>query len=97
MILFLFSAFPRQWLHDIFAGHVDRISRVIDDRNDHITIAGFSCDCNSVVVSSPFISYQQCMLSPVVREYSSFITQISTPVIAATSLSYSLRGPPFLG
>jgi hypothetical protein len=54
LCLFTFSVTPKQWLHNIFADHKDFYSNATGDHLQ-FTKSGFRCDCDNLVVNTPFI------------------------------------------
>ena len=54
LCLFTFSVTPKQWLHNIFADHKDFYSNAAGNHLQ-FTKSGFRCDCENLVVNTPFI------------------------------------------
>jgi len=93
LCIFLFSITPKQWLHDIVTHHKD--SRTVSfDGKQSLSIAGFHCDCDNLVVQAPFINYDLA----VEINTPEFIVQHQSIVVSNFISTYhffsSLRGPP---
>ncbi len=95
LLLFTFSITPRKDLHDFLANHRDTPVKAGFPGTTRLNAAGFHCNCETLVVESPFIdeihSYElrgpgSWSCSPAVAINSMY----STPVLSAC-----LRGPPF--
>jgi len=54
LLLFSFSITPKNYLHDWAASHVD-VPAYHPGNEIAFSQAGFSCDCQDLVVSAPFI------------------------------------------
>lgn len=54
LLLFSFSITPKNYLHDWAASHVDVYAYHTGDETA-FNLAGFNCDCQDLVVSTPFI------------------------------------------
>jgi hypothetical protein len=87
---------PKRFFHDVFAGHTDDIFKKADNRYVHINKAGFNCDCNSIVVTSPFTEHHIEDLSFLTSEYKTLILLFSIEVFSQTHSFFALRGPPCL-
>ena len=94
LLVFTFSATPKKYLHDLVADHTDLPAAQLDQQTKVIVKAGFNCQCEDLVVSTPFIE-------------AAFSTEISLPklhmeaaaascreVNLTTQYAKDLRGPP---
>lgn len=54
LLLFTLSITPKKYLHDCIADHIDYCSINLTD-DPTVSQADFDCDCEDIVVSSPFI------------------------------------------
>ena len=54
LLIFTLSITPKKYLHDCIADHNDFYSFNLT-KDPSVSKAGFDCDCEDVVVSSPFI------------------------------------------
>ena len=55
LVIFTFSIMSKQVVHDLIADHVDfKIASSHDETS--VSQAGFNCDCDDLVVSSPYIN-----------------------------------------
>jgi len=93
LCIFTFSITPKKWLHDIVANHKDSYANSIDGKTIRTT-AGFHCNCDNLVVQSPFISYD----GPAEMNAPAFFVLHQTATISNLISSYhffsELRGPP---
>jgi hypothetical protein len=94
LCIFTFSVTPKQWLHDIIANHKDTNAYAVDGKII-LTRVGFHCNCENLVVQSPFISYD----GPAELNAPAFLVLHQTATISNLISSYhffsELRGPPF--
>lgn len=96
LCIFVFSITPKQWLHDIITNHHDSRSPVSTDDRQSISISGFHCKCDNLVVQSPFIIYEGPEAINLPEVFVLHQTEISGNFISAYHLFSSLRGPPSL-
>ncbi|MFT3911575.1 MAG: hypothetical protein QM737_19275 [Ferruginibacter sp.] len=90
---FLLSITPKQVLHNVLANHKDAASKQLDARTIFHQ-AGFNCDCDNVVATSPFIEIAS---TPDVLKslyYTSHIIPSREFVSIVPFFSSDLRGPP---
>ena len=97
LMIFSLSITPKLYLHDLFARHSDILLSVPDDGKVHITQSGFSCDCNTLVSTSPFTDYAIEIDIKAPLDYSSFPCVFITPEYVSSHSFIELRGPPALG
>jgi hypothetical protein len=94
LCIFTFSITPKQWLHDVIANHKDSYAYSVDGRII-LTTAGFHCNCDNLVVQSPFIHYD----GPAELKAPAFFVLHQTAsinnLISAHHFFSELRGPPF--
>jgi len=94
LCIFTFSITPKQWLHDILANHKDSFANSVDGKII-LTTTGFHCNCENLVVQSPFISYD----GPAEVNAPAFFVLHQSATISNFISSYhffsELRGPPF--
>jgi hypothetical protein len=95
LLLFAFSLTPKKTLHDFFAHHKDIPLKYGDTKAEQLCQSGFTCNCENLVVESPFTA---TMVS----------IELQTPVIVGSTqyrmirstfrklppLYFELRGPP---
>ena len=94
LCIFVFSITPKQWLHDVITNHHDSRSPVSTDDKQSISISGFHCKCDNLVVQSPFINYEASEVInlpefPVLHQIA-----IASNFISSYHFFSSLRGPP---
>ena len=93
LLLFSLSIMSKQVLHDLIADHVDYVS-VFSNNETSINQAGFQCDCDDLVVSSPYVGsapvYQ--IFNDVFHDTRS--SSISPFLFSSQHTTKDLRGPP---
>jgi hypothetical protein len=93
LCLFSLSITPKQWLHNIFADHKDFYTHTVGDHLQ-FTKSGFHCDCDNLVVNTPFIHVDGPNESTGIQifpAYEAIINNASTP---GHDYFFHLRGPP---
>jgi len=97
LIIFTISISPKRYLHDIFANHNDTISLAVNDGKLQLSEAGYNCDCNNLVATSPFMDEAVNIVVICPTIYPAFFVAFSNP-LHSTSYSFTeLRGPPAVG
>lgn len=92
---FLLSITPKQVLHFMVANHKDSHASQPTGTAE-VGAAGFHCDCNSIVATSPFTEPFQSQLAVAVNAYHPYISLPSKEVLSLTYFYYRHRGPPAL-
>ena len=93
LCVFIFSITPKQWLHNVITDHKDSYAVSIDGKAI-LTTTGFHCNCDNLVVQSPFINYD---LSAELNVPEFFVQHRFTAISNLISTDHffsSLRGPP---
>lgn len=94
MALFAFAITPRIILHDAVAHHKDTPFATNDKQDAQLNKAGFNCNCESLVVESPFTSILEVESLQLLTMYAPL------PAVGKENLSFihrfysKLRGPP---
>ena len=94
MALFAFAITPRIILHDAVAHHKDTPFATNDKQDAQLNNAGFNCNCDNLVVESPFTGELEVQSLHVLTMY------LVLPVPRGENLSFirrfysKLRGPP---
>jgi hypothetical protein len=94
LTVFGFSTLPKKTVHDLFARHKDSNTLVNDSRNMQFSWAGFHCNCENLVVESPFIHNH---FDASISHLPSYVIRFVTPIISVQSQHLddrNLRGPP---
>jgi hypothetical protein len=94
LLVFGFSMLPKKAVHDLFARHKDRNLPIHDYQSRQFTWAGFNCNCDNLVVESPFIPNH---FYPVVSFFATSSFEHAEPLVRLKSLcdqDVNLRGPP---
>lgn len=93
LCIFIFSITPKQWLHDIVTKHKDSVFVSFDGKQS-LSRTGFHCDCDNLVLQSPFINYN---LNVEIRLPEIFVQRQLASISNIVSYYHffsSLRGPP---
>jgi hypothetical protein len=95
LVLFTFSITPKRFIHDVLAQHTD--SKVIcnnDISEKHFHESGIKCECDQLVVESPFLQTIVAFHSNITHCY--FITSqlFVQHYFSIHHTLVSLRGPP---
>lgn len=96
LVLFAFSITPKKTLHDLVADHKDTPVKTSDSKSPQFDVSGFRCNCDNLVVESPFLDQ-----GPKVEIFiSSFYLTLPVGMVnhlRVVHLYYTtLRGPPFI-
>ena len=93
MLLFTFSIMPKKYLHDLVANHEDFYSLHFGDKTT-VSQTGFNCQCEDLVVSTPFI---QTSFGLNISSLYVYKELASSPIIIFFLNTYTTkdsRGPP---
>ncbi|MFI5155713.1 MAG: hypothetical protein ACHQEM_05985 [Chitinophagales bacterium] len=94
LFVFGFSTLPKKTVHDLFARHKDSNSRVNDSKSMQFSWAGFHCNCENLVVESPFIHNH---FDAAIASLPSYPIQFAAPLVSLHAKhldDLNLRGPP---
>jgi hypothetical protein len=94
LILFAFSATPKLFLHGFLANHRDAPLQKTQSGRPLVGTAGFHCDCDNLVVESPFTGSRESVASPHVPVLVRELICNTSDLLAAASPLRSLRAPP---
>jgi hypothetical protein len=95
LCIFTFSVTPKQWLHDIVTNHKDSYANPVDGKVI-LTTAGFHCNCDNLVVQSPFIHYDGPAEGNAPVFFVLHQTATISNLISAHHFFSELRGPPVI-
>jgi hypothetical protein len=84
---------PKQVLHNLLAQHKDVSSQKTNDRLQ-FNSAGFNCDCNNIVATSPFTAFTERIVFQGKAFFPVHIPFPSSAILPKTLFSFGLRGPP---
>jgi len=85
---------PKKTLHDLIADHKDAPFASTETAQQHLSVSGFRCNCDDLVVESPFVSD----ILPI--EITGAASYVSHNTVAADDFRFlhhfyfELRGPP---
>lgn len=95
LFVFIFSSTPRQWLHNLVTNHQDTYINVTADKLI-LTTSGFHCNCDNLVVQSPFINYDGPADLTIPAFFVLYQAAAIPGFISAPHLFSELRGPPVI-
>ena len=81
-------------MHDLFASHKDSSFSINDSKDQQIGWAGFRCNCENLVVESPFIENHFPKVIEITPAHSAHYTEDAVSFLAAHKHDSHLRGPP---
>ncbi|PWT76121.1 MAG: hypothetical protein C5B59_07265 [Bacteroidetes bacterium] len=94
ILLFAFCVTPKKLLHDLIADHRDTPFSLASPSQQQIEYSGFRCNCDNLVVESPFIP----AIEPAALFISFFYKESSSPASHQAEPAYYFdidsRGPP---
>jgi hypothetical protein len=94
LVLFAFSITPKMTLHDLFAHHKDTLFSASSKDHAVISLSGFRCNCENLVVESPFVAEITIFKIGLQHGLSSLpVTQVKE-FYPATHFFPDFRGPP---
>jgi len=96
LVLFAYGITPKITLHNLVASHRDGRGKTSlpDSNSSQLSKAGFNCQCDNLIIESPFVAETEppAMMPQVC--YAVFCDAFVADVYSSTVFSYSLRGPP---
>ena len=95
LLVFSLSITPKQYLHDVFAGHQDMAVTAKTSKETQVTKQGYHCECNNLVATSPFTTHESFkdIEAPVVYRVA-VVNELSQGFTSFRFNSHGLRGPP---
>ena len=93
LLLFAFSITPKLVLHVFFAGHTDQAAAKKDGCAFEFNKAGFNCDKDGSVATSPFVADEPVTLFYTFIPFSKYIPA-PVRLSSAAKIFFPLRGPP---
>jgi hypothetical protein len=94
LLIFTLSSTPKRYLHDIFANHTEAVSHQAEQGKLIVSEAGFNCDCDNLVGTSPCDELTEFITYTLQFQYPLFLTQYYYNVPAEQVHFFELRGPP---
>lgn len=96
LVLFAYGITPKITLHNLVASHRDgrTKSTLTDTHATQLSKAGFNCQCDNLIIESPFVAEAEPLVVIPQVYYPVFCGEFVADVYTSTVLSYSLRGPP---
>jgi hypothetical protein len=95
LLLFILSNTPKQFIHDIFANHVDYKNGIAKTTHDsNIYQSSFHCQTDNLVAESPFTNDALAIVINAAINYLQITALLSNPLATNCYLRLDLRGPP---
>ncbi len=94
VLVFAFSILPKKTVHDLFATHKDSSFSFNDSKDQQISWAGFHCNCENLVVESPFIDNHLPTMMEILPDHSIQYVEHFTVYHKQYIGFTALRGPP---
>jgi hypothetical protein len=94
LLLFAFSVTPKKTLHDLFAHHKDLPATSSHTKSPLLIQAGFRCQCDNLVVESPFLTQFQPADVFLPLSYRKLYKAPTEKYPSAFHFYTGLRGPP---
>jgi len=95
LFIFAFSVTPKQWLHDLVTHHKDAPCISFDGTRS-LSTSGFHCNCDNIVVESPFLFYDGSSETLAPDFFETHPVTSAGYFISTYKSNSSLRGPPCL-
>jgi hypothetical protein len=96
LVLFAFCVTPKKIIHDLLADHKDAPFTLAGTAQQQFEYSGFRCNCDNLVVESPFVSDFIPVLIQVERGYIEHPVDRPIPFTVPPHFYFELRGPPFI-
>lgn len=95
-MLFAYGITPKITLHNLVASHRDgKVKKSLPDPNStQLSKAGFNCQCDNLIIESPFVAETESLVITAQVGYAVFCDAFVADVYSSAVFSYSLRGPP---
>lgn len=96
LVLFAYGITPKITLHNLVASHRDGKgkSSLPDPDSTQLSKAGFNCQCDNLIIESPFVAATEPLLITSQMCYPVFFDAFVADIFSSTVFHYSLRGPP---
>lgn len=94
LAVFAFSITPKIILHNVVANHKDTPLASNTEKNAQVTKAGFNCNCDNLVVESPFTDYQEPFQVLINNFYLPQVIKDVNSIKTVVHFHTALRGPP---
>ncbi len=97
LLIFALSITPTKVLHIIFANHKDaNVNNTKTSKTPVVSVAGYNCRCDNVVVTSPF-NFQHQPISFEIPKIYLIRKGVTVPIFHVVNhFFFELRGPPSL-
>ena len=93
LVLFAFCITPKKTLHDLIANHKDS-PYALGGTTQQIENAGFRCNCDNLVVESPFVVDFVPVEINIAATHTSYIVAADYDLSFFSHFYFELRGPP---
>jgi|ERR1022692_3246802 hypothetical protein len=94
LAVFAFSVTPKILLHNLVADHKDTPIKSNLSNQEQFSKAGFNCNCDNLVVESPFVNDFIPVHLPVQKQFVQLQTFFGNDFNSLHYFYFELRGPP---
>jgi hypothetical protein len=94
LLIFGFSITPKIILHDIVANHKDTPFQSNHNQTAQLSAAGFSCNCDNLVVESPYTKDFNALQIKTILFFKSHFADVVSSFYSQHHFYSGLRGPP---
>jgi hypothetical protein len=95
LLLFVLGNMPKQWMHDLFANHVDYKNGIVEQpHNTNVYQSSFHCQTDHFIVESPFTNDLPPMLTDRLVGYLQYKNLPYNFSTVDHHRQIALRGPP---
>jgi len=94
MAVFAFSVTPKILLHDLVADHKDTPIKPNHSNQEQISKAGFNCNCDNLVVESPFLHDFTPIDLSIEKHFAKQPIFFKNKFFSLQHFYFKLRGPP---
>ncbi|HVM87856.1 MAG TPA: hypothetical protein VMT76_06680 [Puia sp.] len=96
LIVFAFSVTPKILLHNLVADHRDTPLAHNYSHDQQVSKTGFNCNCDNLVVESPFVNNIDRIDVKITRNFSEQYIAYTNYFISLHQVYFTLRGPPLI-
>lgn len=95
-MLFAYGITPKITLHNLVASHRDGRGKTSlpDPNSTQLSKAGFNCQCDNLIIESPFVAATEPLVITPQVCYLVFCDAVVADVYSSSVFHNALRGPP---
>jgi len=94
LAVFAFSVTPKILLHNLVADHKDTPIKSNHSNQEQISKAGFNCNCDNLVVESPFVNDFTPVDLSIEKQFAKQKIFFKNNFFSLQHFYFELRGPP---